>query len=127
MLKESVKFGHLMIEDEIILYIDDDFFIMYDGFPTSPGHLLIITNGNEKDYFELSESKKNKLSLMLDKAKDIIALEHNPDGYNIGMNCGIASGQTVMQFHCHLIPRYTGDVENPKGGVRHSVVGKGYY
>jgi diadenosine tetraphosphate (Ap4A) HIT family hydrolase len=127
MLKESVKFGHLMIEDERILYIDDDFFIMYDGFPTSPGHLLIITNGNEKDYFELSESKKNKLSLMLDKAKEIIGLEYNPDGYNIGMNCGIASGQTVMQFHCHLIPRYTGDVENPKGGVRHSVVGKGYY
>jgi diadenosine tetraphosphate (Ap4A) HIT family hydrolase len=51
---------------------------------------------------------------MLDKAKDIITLEHNPDdGYNIGMNCGIAAGQTVMQFHCHLIPRYTGDVEKP--------------
>ena len=54
-------------------------------------------------------------------------LEYNPDGYNIGMNCGLSAGQTVMQFHCHLIPRYTGDVENPKGGVRHSVIGKGYY
>ena len=43
------------------------------------------------------------------------------------MNCGLAAGQTVMQFHCHLIPRYTGDVENPRGGVRHSVIGKGYY
>lgn len=127
MLNESVKFGHLMIEDEKILYIDDDFFIMYDGFPTSPGHTLIITNGPERDYFELSQSKKNKLSLMLDKAKEIIEGEYLPDGYNIGMNCGLSAGQTVMQFHCHLIPRYTGDVDNPKGGVRHSVVGKGYY
>jgi diadenosine tetraphosphate (Ap4A) HIT family hydrolase len=64
---------------------------------------------------------------MLDKAKEIIEGEYSPDGYNIGMNCGLSAGQTVMQFHCHLIPRYTGDVDNPKGGVRHSVVGKGYY
>jgi diadenosine tetraphosphate (Ap4A) HIT family hydrolase len=77
MLNESVKFGHLMIEDERILYIDDDFFIMYDGFPTSPGHTLIITNGPERDYFELSQSKKNKLSLMLDKAKEIIEGEYS--------------------------------------------------
>lgn len=58
MLNESVKFGHLMIEDDRILYIDNDFFIMYDGFPTSPGHILIITNGSEKDYFELSQKEQ---------------------------------------------------------------------
>jgi diadenosine tetraphosphate (Ap4A) HIT family hydrolase len=57
MLKESVKFGHLMIEDERILYTDDDFYYVR-WIPTSPGHLLIITNGNEKDYFELSERRK---------------------------------------------------------------------
>ena len=127
MLNESVKFGHLMIEDDKILYIDDDFFIMYDGFPTSPGHILIITNGTEKDYFELSQGKKNKLSQMLDKAKEIIEGEYNPDGYNIGMNCGVTSGQTVMHFHCHVIPRFKGDVDNPSGGVRHCVMHKGYY
>ena len=126
-LKESVKFGHLMIEEQDILYIDEDFFIKYDGYPTSPGHILIITNGSEKDYFELSQNKKNKLSDMIDKAKEFIESKYSPDGYNIGMNCGISSGQTVMQFHCHLIPRYTGDVANPRGGVRHSVIGKGYY
>jgi diadenosine tetraphosphate (Ap4A) HIT family hydrolase len=126
-LNESTKFGHVAFEDERILYKDDDFFLVYDGYPVSPGHILIITNGSEKDYFELSEGKKVKLSQMLVKAKEIIEREYNPDGYNIGMNCGIPSGQTVMQFHCHLIPRYKGDVENPKGGVRHSVIGKGYY
>jgi hypothetical protein len=62
---------------------------------------------------------------MLDKAKDIITLEHNPDGYNIGMNCGIAAGQTVMQLLSFNTKIY--HVENPKGGVRHSVVGKRPY
>jgi diadenosine tetraphosphate (Ap4A) HIT family hydrolase len=126
-LNEDVKFGRHMIEEDKILYQDGDFFIMFDGFPTSPGHILIITNGPEETYFDLSQSKKNKLSEMLDKAKQIVESQYEPDGYNIGMNCGETAGQTVMQFHCHLIPRYTGDVENPRGGVRHSVIGKGYY
>lgn len=124
---ESIKFGRHKIDKERILYEDSDFFIMYDGYPTSPGHILIITNGNEETYFDLSDSKKNKLNSMILKSKEIVESEYNPDGYNIGMNCGLAAGQTVMQFHCHLIPRYAGDVSDPRGGVRHSVIGKGYY
>lgn len=126
-ISESIKFGQHLIDDDKILYEDSDFFLMFDGFPTSPGHILIITNGNEETYFELSESKKIKLIKMISMAKELIEKDNKPDGYNIGMNCGISSGQTVMQFHCHLIPRYTGDVQNPRGGVRHSVIGKGYY
>ena len=126
-LDEGVKFGSHTIGPERILYEDADFFIMYDGYPTNPGHILIITNGSEPTFFELSDSKKRKLLDMIQKAKEIIESEHSPDGYNIGMNCGEAAGQTVMQFHCHLIPRYNGDVENPRGGVRHAVIGKGYY
>jgi len=126
-ISEGVKFGSHLLDDDRILYKDNDFFIVYDGFPVSPGHILIITNGNEQDYFQLSDSKKNRLSEMILKSKEIIEKEYSPDGYNIGMNCGIAAGQSVMQFHCHLIPRYSGDVDNPKGGVRHSVIGKGYY
>ena len=49
------------------------------------------------------------------------------NGCNIGMNCGESAGQTVMHFHCHIIPRYNGDMEDPRGGVRHSIEGKGYY
>lgn len=126
-INESIKFGTHLIEDNKILYQDSDFFIMFDGFPTNPGHILIITNGSEETYFDLSQSKKIKLISMIDKAKSFIEDEYEPDGYNIGMNCGVTAGQTVMQFHCHLIPRYKGDVENPRGGVRHSVIGKGYY
>jgi len=64
---------------------------------------------------------------MIHKCKEIIESEYKPDGYNIGMNCGEAAGQTVFRFHCHVIPRYLGDMANPKGGVRHCVLGKGDY
>jgi len=126
-ISETIKFGNYSIEKSRILYQDSDFFIMFDEFPVSPGHILIITNGSEETYFDLNNIKKNKLNQMILKAKEIIESKYDPDGYNIGMNCGLAAGQTVMQFHCHLIPRYKGDVENPRGGVRHSVIGKGYY
>ena len=126
-INESIRFGNHTLDDGRILYQDDDFFIVYDGFPVSPGHILIITSGDEVTYFDLSDQKRNKLNKMLDHAKNIIEGEHSPDGYNIGMNCGSAAGQTVMQFHCHLIPRYNGDVPDPRGGVRHSVMGKGFY
>ena len=53
--------------------------------------------------------------------------KYNPDGDNIGMKCGEVAGQSIMHFHCHIIPRFKGDMENPKGGVRHCVEGKGYY
>lgn len=126
-LNESINFGGHDIDDKRIIYKDSDFFFMYDGYAVSPGHLLIITNGTEPTFFDLSDVKKHKLINMIEKGKELIEKEHKPDGYNIGMNCGLSAGQTVMQFHCHIIPRYTGDVENPRGGVRHSVVGKGYY
>ncbi len=69
----------------------------------------------------------NILSKLIHKAKELIEKEYNPDGYNIGMNCGEAAGQSVMHFHCHIIPRYKGDMENPKGGIRHCIEGKGNY
>jgi len=124
---ETIKFGRHDISVDELLYKDSDFYIKYDNYPVSPGHILIITNGPELDYFKLSDSKKSKLLDMIEKSKAIIEEENTPDGYNIGMNCGKASGQTVMQFHCHLIPRYNGDVEDPAGGVRHCVMGKGSY
>lgn len=115
------------IEQNRILFKNEFFFIIKDAFPVSPGHLLIISNEVRKDYFELNNEERENLSNLIDKAKSLIESEFKPDGYNIGMNCGEASGQTVFHFHCHLIPRYKGDMENPRGGVRHCVNGKGYY
>ena len=115
------------IPQERILYQGIHFFLIRDLYPVSKGHTLIISNIEKLDFFELNDEERIELNQLLLKAKELIEKEFTPDGYNIGMNCGSTAGQTVMQFHCHLIPRYSGDVENPRGGVRHSVIGKGYY
>lgn len=115
------------ISEDRVIYRNESFFIIYDAYPVSPGHVLIISKEDKLDYFALSNKVKEELALVIVKAKQIIEKEYKPDGYNIGMNCGEAAGQTVMHFHCHVIPRYNGDMENPRGGVRHCVAGKGYY
>jgi diadenosine tetraphosphate (Ap4A) HIT family hydrolase len=115
------------IEPNRILYKNDFFFIIKDGFPVSPGHLLVISNKIRKDYFALTKKENENLNEVIQIAKKIIENEFTPDGYNIGMNCGESAGQTVFHFHCHIIPRYNGDMENPKGGIRHCIPEKGYY
>jgi diadenosine tetraphosphate (Ap4A) HIT family hydrolase len=115
------------IEQHRILYKNEFFFIIKDSFPVSPGHLLIISNEVRKDYFELNMDERKGLDGLIVIAKGLIESEFQPDGYNIGMNCGESSGQTIFHFHCHIIPRYIGDMKNPRGGVRHCVYGKGNY
>lgn len=109
------------------IFSGDSFFMIFDRYPVSPGHILIISHEQKLDFFALNKEEQNELASAIEIAKKIIEKEHNPDGYNIGMNCGEAAGQTVMHFHCHVIPRYQGDMENPRGGIRHCVKGKGYY
>ncbi len=115
------------IEPNRIIFKNENFFIIKDAFPVSPGHLLIISNEVRKDFFDLTLEEKAGLTEVVDIAKEIIQQEFKPDGYNIGMNCGAPAGQTVFHFHCHIIPRYLGDMENPKGGIRHCIPGKGNY
>lgn len=117
----------LNIAEKEKLYKGEYFFVIKDRFPVSEGHCLIILNELKATYFDLSDPQKQELIEIIDLTKCIIEKEYSPDGYNIGMNCGEAAGQTVMHFHCHIIPRYFGDMENPKGGIRHCVQGKGYY
>ena len=117
----------LGLNKERILYQGEYFFIIRDGFPVSPGHSLIISNNLRKDFFDLNEQERENLAEVILRAKGLIEFEFNPDGYNIGMNCGEAAGQTIFHFHCHIIPRYSGDMKNPRGGVRHCIEGKGNY
>lgn len=105
----------------------EHFFLIRDGFPVSPGHTLIISKQLRKDYFELTNDEKIDLDEAILLAKSLIEVESIPDGYNIGMNCGETAGQTVFHFHCHLIPRFEGDMESPRGGVRHVIPSKGNY
>ena len=117
----------LTISADRVIYRGDFFFMIYDAYPVSSNHLLIISNELREDYFSLTEEEQQELPKMINKAKSIIEEEIKADGYNIGMNCGVSAGQTVMHFHCHIIPRYSGDMQKPDGGVRHCVLGKGYY
>lgn len=109
------------------LHHSNHFFIVPDKYPVSEGHLLIISREHRRDYFELTVEEQKELPEMICKAKKLIEESHDPNGYNIGMNCGEAAGQTVFHFHCHVIARYDGDVENPRGGVRNVIPGMGDY
>jgi diadenosine tetraphosphate (Ap4A) HIT family hydrolase len=110
-----------------IIYESDRFFVVKDAFPVSPGHSLIISKALKVNFFDLSKEEKADLVGVIERVKGLIEKEHMPDGYNIGMNCGEAAGQSVMHFHCHVIPRYFGDMKNPKGGVRYCIPDKGLY
>ena len=117
----------LELDKSIRIFENEYFFIIRDKFPVSPGHLLIISKELRKDFFELTENERTNLNDLIVKAKSIIDSDYTPTGYNIGMNCGEDAGQTVFHFHCHVIPRYKGDMQAPEGGVRHCIEGKGYY
>lgn len=93
-------------------------YAIYDKFPVNEGHALIIPKRHCADYFEFSFREQAACYFVLNKVKEIVSKRFNPDGFNIGINVGAHAGQTVPHVHIHLIPRYKGDVEDPKGGVR---------
>ncbi|MBF0349660.1 MAG: HIT family protein [SAR324 cluster bacterium] len=90
----------------------------HDKYPVNPGHTLIIPVRHIESYFLATDGEKQALWQMVEEAKMMLDNQFQPDGYNIGINVGEPSGQTVMHLHIHLIPRYKGDVANPRGGVR---------
>ena len=92
--------------------------VIRDSFPVSEGHTLIITKRHIESIFDATKEEQIDLLANLEGAKKILDKEFSPDGYNVGINDGKAAGQTVMHLHTHLIPRYSGDSEQAKGGVR---------
>lgn len=92
--------------------------VIRDGFPVSPGHTLIIPRRHLASFFDLEAVERDALMALLEEAKRRCDKEFKPDGFNIGINDGAAAGQTVPHLHIHLIPRYTGDQSDPRGGVR---------
>lgn len=95
-----------------------------DGFPISPGHTLIIPHRHVGSFFELTNAERTDLLELVDWAKDQLTQAYKPDGWNIGINDGVAAGQTVPHLHIHLIPRYNGDLADPRGGVRWVIADK---
>ena len=114
------------IEDRVV--IENSLAIAFwDKSPVSKGHCLIIPKRHIKDYFSSTRDEKMAILDLLDEMKILIDERYMPEGYNIGINCGEYSGQTIMHLHIHLIPRYKGDVIDPRGGVRGVIPGKQNY
>jgi diadenosine tetraphosphate (Ap4A) HIT family hydrolase len=78
----------------------------------------VIPRRHIASFFDLTLAEREAIGDLLDRAKATLDDEFSPDGYNIGINDGVAAGQTVMHLHVHLIPRYKGDIDDPRGGVR---------
>ena len=112
---------------ERILILADEALVIRDAFPVSPGHTLVIPRRHIGSFFELSDAERTCMVELLARAKAELDLSFQPDGFNIGINDGAAAGQTVQHLHLHLIPRYRGDVPDPRGGVRWVMPGKAKY
>ena len=94
------------------------FFARFDDYPVSPGHCLIISRKHITSFFTFSEEEINELYQLMVEVKNKLKQEFQPHGFNIGFNEGKAAGQTLDHFHLHIIPRYEGDVADPRGGIR---------
>lgn len=103
-------------------------YTVWDGFPVTPQHALVLPWRHVEDYFGLDTGELLACDELLRRLRERIAAEDpSVAGFNIGMNAGAVAGQTIFHCHIHLIPRRAGDVENPRGGVRHIIPGKGSY
>lgn len=101
--------------------------VINDGFPVSTGHTLIIPKRHVGSFFELNADEQQAMLALLKTTKAKLDQAHAPDSYNIGINDGPHAGQTISHVHMHLIPRYQGDVEDPRGGVRWLIPHKADY
>ena len=102
-------------------------FACLDSFPVSKGHTLVIPKRHVVSLWEMTTEEYTDAFALVRQVKDVLQEQFHPQGFNVGVNCGQAAGQTVFHAHIHLIPRYTGDVPNPRGGVRNIIPGKGNY
>jgi diadenosine tetraphosphate (Ap4A) HIT family hydrolase len=89
-----------------------------DNHALSRGHVLVVPKRHVADFFDMTDEEQAAVLELLREARGRIQAEHAPDGYNIGVNIGKAGGQNRMHVHVHLIPRYSGDVPDPSGGIR---------
>lgn len=98
-----------------------------DTTPLTPGHTLIIPRRHEPDFLALSADERAAIWALLEIVRAETDSLRNPDGYNLGVNVGTAAGQTVGHAHLHVIPRYRGDVPDPRGGIRWIIPAKARY
>ena len=124
---ESMKCIFCNPDEENIVLRNNHGYARYDGYPVSPGHLLVIPYRHVSSLFELTDKEVQGLWSLVKAGKEFLDEKYHPEGFNVGVNVGEAAGQSVFHVHIHLIPRYHGDIEDPKGGVRGVIPGRREY
>lgn len=118
MNKKACRFCRYAHEENFGIARNETFYAMYDEFPASPGHTLIISCRHISSFFDLTPKEVTDFYKLILTVKEKLDERYSPDGYNIGVNDGVYAGQSVFHLHIHVIPRYKGDVNHPIGGVR---------
>jgi diadenosine tetraphosphate (Ap4A) HIT family hydrolase/5-methylcytosine-specific restriction endonuclease McrA len=127
--EEKCLFCDIQLTDRNRIIAENNLaYAIRDGFAVTEGHTLFIPKRHVHDYFGLVPAEVNAINTLMAEQKKLLQEQDSTiDGFNIGMNCGESAGQTIFHCHVHLIPRRKGDVENPRGGIRHLIPGKGFY
>ena len=128
-MSKDCLFCNIQINERTRIIAENNLaYVIRDGFPVTAGHTLLIPKRHTLDYFGLVPAELSAINSLMAEQKELLEqADPTIDGFNIGMNCGEIAGQSVWHCHVHLIPRRKGDVEFPKGGVRHVIPYKGNY
>jgi diadenosine tetraphosphate (Ap4A) HIT family hydrolase len=123
--QHSCPFCHL---EEFRIALENDCAVAFpDAFPVVEGHMLIAPKRHVASLFDLPDEEQAAIWRLVAQVRGKLASELRPDGFNVGVNDGLAAGQTVLHAHVHVIPRWAGDVADPRGGVRWVVPAKARY
>ncbi|MEV6907788.1 HIT family protein [Amycolatopsis sp. NPDC051071] len=106
-----------------LLFTGQEIYVRLDNFPAAKGHVEVVPIRHVASYFDLTPSEHTEVYALIKRAQQYIEERFQPDGYTIGVNEGRAAGRTIDHLHIHLIPRYEGDVPDPRGGIRHVLPG----
>jgi len=116
------------IEQDQIILQNDYALVIRDNFPVTPLHSLVIPKRHIAEYFDMTDGEILAINNLIKEArKNILIEDSGVKGFNIGVNVGESAGQTIFHCHIHIIPRREGDIEDPRGGIRHIIPGKGFY
>jgi diadenosine tetraphosphate (Ap4A) HIT family hydrolase len=110
-----------------ILAANEAAIAVFDSFPVAPGHALVLPRRHAVTIWDLDAAEYDGCFRLVRELQALLEARFSPDGFNVGVNCGEAAGQSVWHAHIHVIPRYKGDTPNPRGGVRHVIPLKGNY
>ena len=116
----SIEAGELLADGGLAVAIGD-------RFPLNPGHCLVISRRHVADFFDLEAEEQGAVLALVAEMRAVLSSRHHFDGLNVGLNVGAAGGQTIEHAHWHVIPRYRGDVPDPRGGIRWVVPDRAAY